>query len=119
MAYAGKVVTGAALTLSRASRSSSNPVHGNVQIDHVVAAWRTGAKAWPSERRLFDANDPLVLLAVHGPTNNAKGDNDASEFLPTTSFRCYVARQIAIKTKCELWMTQPERMTMSDVLSGC
>ena len=89
-----------------------------MQIDHVVAAWRTGAKAWPSERRLY-ANDPLVLLAVDGPTNNAKGDNDASEFLPTTSFRCYVARQIAIKTKCELWMTQPERMTMSDVLSGC
>jgi len=94
-----------------------------VQIDHVVAlaaAWRTGAKAWPPQRRLFYANDPLVLLAVDGPTNNAKGDDDASEFLPMTSFQCrYVARQIAIKTKYELWVTQPERTAMSDVLTGC
>ncbi len=100
---------------------SSSPL--KVQIDHVVAlaaAWRTGAKAWPFERRLFYANDPLVLLAVDRPTNNAKGDDDASEFLPTASFRCrYVARQIAIKTKYELWVTQPERMATSDVLSGC
>ncbi len=40
-----------------------------VQIDHVVAlaaAWRTGARQWSSDLRLFYANDPLVLLAVDG-----------------------------------------------------
>jgi hypothetical protein len=97
---------------------------GKVQIDHVVAlaaAWRTGAKRWRAARRLFYANDDLVLLAVDGPTNNAKSDKDAAAWLPPNAgFHCrYVARQIAIKTKYELWVTQPERMTMSDVLGGC
>lgn len=95
-----------------------------VQIDHVVAlaaAWRTGAKQWSADRRLFYANDGLVLLAVDGPTNGAKGDKDAAAWLPpNVPYRCrYVARQIAIKTKYELWVTQPERMTMTGVLSGC
>jgi hypothetical protein len=97
---------------------------GKVQIDHVVAlaaAWRTGAKPWTAGRRLFYANDDLVLLAVDGPTNNAKSDKDAAAWLPPhTGFHCrYVARQIAIKTKYHLWVTEPERMTMASVLSGC
>lgn len=95
-----------------------------VQIDHVVAlaaAWRTGAKQWAPDRRLFYANDSLVLLAVDGPTNGAKGDKDAGNWLPPAAgFHCrYVARQIAIKTKYEMWVTQPERMTMTGELAGC
>jgi hypothetical protein len=95
-----------------------------VQIDHVVAlaaAWRTGAKQWTGERRLFYANDGLVLLAVDGPTNGAKSDSDAADWLPPKkSYHCrYVAKQIAIKTKYELWVTQPEKMTMTQVLGGC
>ena len=94
-----------------------------VQIDHVVAlaaAWRTGAKKWSGEHRLFYANDPLVLLAADGPANNAKGDSDAAEWLPAASFQCrYVARQVAIKTKFELWVTPPEREAMTDVLTNC
>jgi hypothetical protein len=100
------------------------PMSSKIQIDHVVAlaaAWRTGAQAWTGDRRLFYANNSLVLLAVDGPTNNAKGDKDAANWLPpNVGFDCrYVARQIAIKTKYELWVTQPERMAMSGVLSGC
>lgn len=95
-----------------------------VQIDHVVAlaaAWRTGAKRWRAELRLFYANDPLVLLAVDGPTNGAKGDKDADDWLPPNAgFHCrYVARQIAVKTKYELWVTQPERTKMAETLGGC
>ena len=95
-----------------------------VQIDHVVAlaaAWRTGAKHLTADKRLFYANDTLVLLAVDGPTNGAKSDGDAADWLPpNTGYRCrYVAKQIAIKTKYELWVTQPERLKMTDVLSGC
>ena len=58
-----------------------------VQIDHIVAlaaAWRTGAKKWDGDLRVFYANDPLVLLAADGPANNAKGDSDAAEWLPTS-----------------------------------
>jgi hypothetical protein len=75
-----------------------------VQIDHVVAlgnAWRTGAAKWTDAKRLRYANDPVVLLAVDGPQNESKGDDDASEWLPPRkAYDCrYVAKQITIKTK--------------------
>jgi hypothetical protein len=95
-----------------------------VQIDHVVAlaaAWHTGAKQWSADLRLFYANDPLVLLAVDGPANQEKSDGDAAEWLAPNAKHDgrYVAKQIAIKTKYSLWVTQPERMAMSAVLQDC
>jgi Protein of unknown function (DUF1524) len=95
-----------------------------VQIDHVVAlgdAWRTGAAAWPAARRLRYANDPLVLLAVDGPENQAKGDDDASEWLPPNrAYDCrYVKQQIQIKTKYRLSVTPAERSALRDTLNTC
>jgi Protein of unknown function (DUF1524) len=95
-----------------------------VQIDHVVAlaaAWRTGTRRWSSNLRLFYANDPLVLLAVDGPTNGAKGDKDAADWLPPNSaYQCkYVAKQSSIKTRYELWVTEPEQTEMADVIADC
>jgi hypothetical protein len=95
-----------------------------VQIDHVVAlaaAWRTGAANWTGARREAYANDPSVLLAVDGPQNEAKGDDDASQWLPPKkSFDCrYVARQIAIKIKYDLWLTKVEHDAMAAQLGGC
>ena len=76
-----------------------------VQIDHVVAlsdAWQKGAQQWSADRRRDFANDPLELLAVDGPANEAKGDGDAATWLPPQkSFRCsYVGRQVEIKAPC-------------------
>ena len=69
----------------------------NVQIDHVVAladAWRTGASRWTAHRQLTYANDPTVLLAVDGPENESKGDDDASEWLPPNlAYDCAYAKQ--------------------------
>jgi len=95
-----------------------------VQIDHVVAlgdAWQTGAAAWSDDRRTRFANDPLDLLAVDGPLNEAKGDADAASWLPPNhSARCaYVARQIAVKRKWGLWVTPAERDAMAKVLASC
>jgi hypothetical protein len=95
-----------------------------VQIDHVVAlgdAWVTGAKAWTAAKRLQYANDPVVLLAVDGPANEAKGDGDASEWLPPRkAYGCrYVAKQITIKAKYRLWLTQAEHDAMAAQLTGC
>jgi hypothetical protein len=95
-----------------------------VQIDHVVAlaaAWRTGAATWTGKRRLAYANDRFVLLAVDGPANEAKGDRDASKWLPPRrSFDCrYVAKQIAIKEKYGLWVTSAEHATMASQLARC
>lgn len=96
----------------------------DVQIDHVVAlaaAWRTGAQELTDRQRRDLAGDPLNLLAVDGPTNQAKGDSDAAQWLPPQAdARCpYVARQIAVKTTYELWVTPSERDAMNVVLATC
>ncbi len=95
-----------------------------VQIDHVVAlsnAWQTGAQQLTLEQRVAFANDPLELLAVDGSANQAKGDGDAATWLPANkAFRCqYVARQIAVKAKYSLWVTEAEKSAMRRVLADC
>lgn len=111
--------TGSVVIFSRGADTSDD-----VQIDHVVAlsnAWQTGAQLLEPNRLVEFANDPLELLAVDGKANQAKGDGDAATWLPSNkAFRCqYVARQIAVKAKYNLWVTPPEKMAMQQVLSGC
>ena len=95
-----------------------------VDIDHVVAlsdAWQKGAGRWVPGKRLAFANDPLNLLAVEASANRQKGDGDAATWLPSNkSYRCaYVARQVAVKSKYELWVTAAERAAVAGVLSRC
>jgi Protein of unknown function (DUF1524) len=102
----------------------SKSAAAKVQIDHVVAlsdAWQTGAQGWSDTTRLDFANDPLELLAVDGVANQDKGDGDAATWLPPQkSFRCaYVGRQVAIKIRYRLWITQAERDAMARVLQKC
>jgi hypothetical protein len=111
--------TGRTIQFTRGSGTSSM-----VQIDHVVAlsdAWQTGAQQLAPDVRAQLANDPLELLAVDGPANQAKSDGDAATWLPSNkSFRCaYVARQVAVKVKYQLWMTSGERDAIRGVLSSC
>jgi len=95
-----------------------------VQIDHVVAlgdAWQKGAQNLTAAERYSLANDPFELLAVDGPSNQAKGDSDAASWLPPNkAYRCtYVARQIAVKTKYTLWVTRAEYEAMAKILTNC
>ncbi len=95
-----------------------------VQIDHVVAvsdAWQKGAQQLTAELRYQFYNDPLNHLAVDGPTNNEKGDGDAATWLPPNKdYRCrYVARQIAVKQKYSLWITQAEHDAVKSILIKC
>lgn len=95
-----------------------------VQIDHVVAlsdAWQKGAQLLTKEQRIVLANDPLELIAADGPSNQKKGDGDAASWLPDNkAFRCsYVARQIAVKSKYALWVTQAEYGAIKKVLDTC
>lgn len=112
--YTGKVIA-----FVRGTNTSSD-----VQIDHVVAlsdAWQKGAQQLSKDKRIELANDPLELLAVDGPTNQQKLDGDAATWLPPNkAFRCqYVARQIAVKQKYSLWLTQSEYDAMATVLQTC
>ena len=112
--YTGKIIA-----FVRGSATS-----GDVQIDHVVAlsdAWQKGAQQLSKDKRIELANDPLELLAVDGPANQQKSDGDAATWLPPSkAFRCqYVTRQIAVKQKYDLWVTQAERDVMASVLQSC
>lgn len=100
------------------------PQSARVQIDHVVAmsnAWQTGAQGWSVQRRQEFAGDPLNLLAVRGDLNAQKGDGDAATWLPPNKeFRCdYAARQVAVKTRYDLWVTPPERDALNRILTRC
>jgi hypothetical protein len=100
---------------------------GGLDIDHVIAlsaAFSTGASSWPAEKRLQFANDPLNLITSASGPNRAKGDKDASEWLPATAgnpaFNCrYVARQVAVKAKYGSWITPAESKAMKVVLDTC
>lgn len=111
--------TGKTISFKRGADSSAD-----IQIDHVVAlsdAWQKGAQQLTPERRQTFANDPMELLAVDGPANQQKGDGDAATWLPSNkAFRCqYVARQIAVKAKYDLWVTQAEHDAITRILGTC
>ncbi|MBR2766667.1 HNH endonuclease [Candidatus Saccharibacteria bacterium] len=95
-----------------------------IQIDHVVAlsdAWQKGAQNISAEKRYELATDPLNLLAVDGDANKKKSDGDAATWLPLNKkFRCqYVARQVSVKYKYSLWVTEAEKNAISKVLENC
>jgi hypothetical protein len=95
-----------------------------VQIDHLVPlsdAWQKGAQQWAATKRKEFANDPLNLLAVDGPLNNQKSDSDAATWLPPRkAYRCaYIARQVDVKAKYDVWVTAAEKTAMADILASC
>ena len=111
--------TGKTISFQRGQETSSE-----IQIDHVVAlsnAWVTGAFAFDENKRYEISQDPLNLLAVDGPANQEKSDQDASDWLPPNeAFQCqYVARQISVKYKYSLWVTPREKQKMQEVLQNC
>lgn len=111
--------TGQTIHFTRGATSSMA-----VQIDHVSAlgdAWQKGAQQLTSDERISFANDPLNLIAADGRTNQQKSASDAATWLPPNKqLRCtYVARQIAVKTEYELWVTRTEKDAMAQVLSSC
>ena len=60
-------------------------------------------------------------MAVDGPSNLAKGDGDAATWLPPNrGFRCeYVARQVSVKAKYDLWVTAAEAEAIERILATC
>ncbi len=111
--------TGTSFTFERGWDTS-----GLVEIDHVVAladAWQKGAQELSLPERVAFANDLLNLIAVSRDANQDKRGLDAANWLPPdATYRCmYVARQIAVKTKWNLWLSAPEHDAMSEVLSSC
>ena len=94
-----------------------------IQIDHLVPlaeAWASGASRWSEDRRKQFANDLAELLAVDGPTNAGKGDDDPAAWRPRKAFQCtYALRWIGTKTRWQLTVDRPERRALTEMLGYC
>jgi hypothetical protein len=94
-----------------------------IQIDHLVPlaeAWASGASRWDDDRRKEFANDLDELLAVDGPTNASKGDDDPAAWRPRKAFQCtYAVRWIATKSHWDLAADRSERRALSQLLGYC
>ena len=104
--------------------SNRTEISKGVQIDHVVAlsdAWQKGAQYFTPEVRYEIATDPLNLIAVDASANGKKSDGDAATWLPPNKkFRCqYVARQVSVKYKYKLWVTEAEKTAIHNILTTC
>lgn len=97
---------------------------GEVQVDHAVAladVWVKGGQQLSEQERVDVANDPLNLVAVEGAVNASKGAGDAATWRPParSSWCSYAARQVAVKTKYELWVTVAEKRALGEMLERC
>ena len=94
-----------------------------IQIDHVVPlaeAWVSGAEGWSTLRRERFANDLGELLAVDGPTNMSKGDDDPAAWRPRQGYQCdYARRWVAVKARWGLAVDRPEVASLREMLALC
>jgi hypothetical protein len=94
-----------------------------IQIDHLVPlaeAWASGASRWDEDRRKEFANDLAELLAVDGPTNASKGDDDPAAWRPRKAFQCtYAVRWINTKSRWRLAVDRPEKRALREMLDFC
>jgi hypothetical protein len=98
----------------------------DVDIDHVVAlseAWRSGAAGWTTSKRQQFANDLTrpQLIAVTDNVNQAKGDLDPAEWLPSrTAYRCTYARMwVHVKHYWGLSVDSAEKSVLQSLLNNC
>ncbi|MEU6483923.1 HNH endonuclease family protein [Streptomyces sp. NPDC046887] len=98
----------------------------DVDIDHMVPlaeAWRSGANGWTTSQRQAFANDLTrpQLIAVTDNVNQAKGDKDPAEWVPSrTSYRCTYARMwVHVKHHWNLSVDSAEKSALQSQLSGC
>ena len=76
--------------------SSPPRISYGYHIVPLALAWDLGARGWPDDMRERFANDPANLLAVAGDTNQDKGDQGPSTWMPPNhAFWCQYAVQFA------------------------
>ncbi|MEV4556304.1 HNH endonuclease family protein [Kitasatospora sp. NPDC049285] len=98
----------------------------DLDIDHLVPlaeAWDSGASAWTTAQRQAFANDLVrpQLIAVTDNVNQAKGDKDPAEWLPSViGYRCtYVRAWVQVKYYYNLSVDSAEKTALTNVLNGC
>jgi Protein of unknown function (DUF1524) len=96
---------------------------GRIDIDHVVPlaeAWDSGAGTWTTATREAYANDLgdyRTLIGVTDSVNQAKGDQDVAEWLPTYDVCRYLRDWVAIKHRWGLTVDSTEKSALTADLS--
>lgn len=102
-----------------------NAYGGTVQVDHVVPvknAWVSGAWRWTKGTRVRyynDLGDPRTLVAVDAHDNEAKGDQDPSQWMPTHGRCRYIRYYVAVKTRWHLTVTRREKRAVRRYAGSC
>ncbi len=97
----------------------------DIDIDHMVPlaeAWDSGAYGWTSGQRETYANDLAdyrTLVGVTDDVNQAKGDQDIAEWLPTYDRCRYLGEFVAVKHRFSLSVDSSEKSAMQSLASGC
>ena len=99
----------------------------DLDIDHMVAlaeAWDSGARGWTTSRRQSYANDlgdGRSLAAVTDNVNQAKGDKDPAEWMPSYGpARCrYITEWVAVKIRWRLTVDSAEKSSLTSIANGC
>ena len=100
---------------------------GKLDVDHMVPlaeAWDSGASTWDDlkrEKYANDQTDPRHLIAVTGPSNRSKSDQDPAEWMPTNkAYHCeYIANWVSIKVRWALSIDRKEKTALIANLKGC
>ncbi|WP_282699615.1 HNH endonuclease family protein [Streptomyces sp. CC219B] len=98
----------------------------DIDIDHLVPlaeAWDSGAGAWTTTQRRAFANDLTrpQLIAVTDRVNQAKGDKDPAEWMPSrTAYHCtYVRAWVQVKYYYGLSVDSAEKSALTGYLNAC
>jgi hypothetical protein len=98
---------------------------GRIDIDHMVPlaeAWDSGARNWTAAQRESYANDLgdyRTLVGVTDTVNQAKGDQDVAQWLPTYDKCRYLREFVAVKIRWRLTVNSGEKTAMQNLAAGC
>ncbi|KQY55529.1 MULTISPECIES: HNH endonuclease family protein [unclassified Nocardioides] len=97
----------------------------DIDIDHMVPlaeAWDSGARTWSAAEREGYANDlgdSRSLVGVTDNVNQAKGDQDVREWLPTYDKCRYLREFVAVKHRWRLSVDSGEKSAMTTLAGTC
>lgn len=97
----------------------------DLDIDHMVPlaeAWDSGARNWTTTQRRSYANDlgdGRPLIAVTDNVNQAKGDQDPAQWMPTYQKCRYVGEWVAVKLRWRLTVDTAEKNALTSLAAGC
>jgi hypothetical protein len=99
----------------------------DLDIDHMVPlaeAWDSGARNWTTSLRQAFANDlgdSRSLVAVKDTVNQAKGDKDPAEWMPSYSgATCrYLREWVVVKIRWHLTVNSGEKSALTSISGSC